>query len=178
MKDYRVKCIIEKGDYCNICGERENVDVHHIDGNRTNNELKNLIPVCRYCHIGIHENRENYEHWHARLLSWYDTSSEKPNESHTLSEDSTSSRMLADNLIFINGLTSSEAKKVVKMENKETPFRCPECGETCVLTGEYSLRNRKNCSNCEWVGAVYLGVIEAIPEESDCYERTPAEVTD
>lgn len=28
--------------------------VHHIDGDRENNRLRNLIPVCKSCHSKIH----------------------------------------------------------------------------------------------------------------------------
>jgi len=51
---YREKCLRQKLSFCNICGDAEEPIVHHIDGNRDNNELKNLLPVCRGCHQKIH----------------------------------------------------------------------------------------------------------------------------
>jgi predicted HNH restriction endonuclease len=42
---------------CNICGYEEVKDilgVHHKDGNRKNNEIKNLMIVCPLCHSLIH----------------------------------------------------------------------------------------------------------------------------
>lgn len=178
MRDYRVKCISEKGKYCYICGDEENIDVHHIDGDRTNNKLNNLIPVCRYCHTGIHKKRENYEHWHARLLPWYNTSGGEFDEDRQVNEESTPKRILIDNLIFINGLTSSTAKEVARMENGNIPFQCPDCGNTRQLNSEYSLKNRKTCSACDWVGAVCAGTVEAIGEGSESNKSMYGEATE
>lgn len=43
---------------CKICGESgEKLDVHHVDGNRKNNQINNLIWLCKKCHNTIaHEN--------------------------------------------------------------------------------------------------------------------------
>lgn len=43
---------------CFYCGrfEIENIrklDVHHIDGNKKNNAIENLIPLCVYCHASV-----------------------------------------------------------------------------------------------------------------------------
>ena len=40
-----------KKDECEICGSTQNLDIHHIDGNYQNNELDNLICLCRSCHM-------------------------------------------------------------------------------------------------------------------------------
>lgn len=161
MSDYRRKCLREKGSACYICGEKENIDVHHIDGNRTNDRLKNLIPVCRYCHIGIHEARENYQHWHSKLLPWYTSSDGEFSEEFSDNKKSTSDRILMDDLIFLENLSSSVAKRLVEMEDGNTPFQCPKCDNTQILGAEYSLNNRKTCSDCDWSGAVYKGVIQS-----------------
>lgn len=39
---------------CQECGSSENLDVHHIDENPYNNELSNLMLLCRSCHIKTH----------------------------------------------------------------------------------------------------------------------------
>lgn len=162
MSDYREKCLKEKRRTCYICGEKENVDVHHIDGDRTNNQLKNLVPVCRYCHIGIHEPRENYQHWHSKLLPWHISSDDEFLDD----EESISNRILVDDLIFLENLSSSVAKQLAEIENGDIPFQCPECGATQILGAEYSLKNRKTCADCNWSGAVYKGVIESADQNS------------
>jgi len=52
--DYRQKAIEEYGERCNICESTRNIRVHHIDGDRDNNELGNLLVVCTPCHADIH----------------------------------------------------------------------------------------------------------------------------
>lgn len=42
------------GQYCALCGGVVNVDVHHVDGNRMNNDLSNLVQLCRRCHGQAH----------------------------------------------------------------------------------------------------------------------------
>jgi hypothetical protein len=51
---YRDKCLAQKLNVCVGCGESENLEVHHVDGNRSNNELSNLIPLCQDCHHILH----------------------------------------------------------------------------------------------------------------------------
>ena len=44
---------------CARCGYDEFkscVDIHHIDGNRKNNDESNLIPLCSNCHCAYHRN--------------------------------------------------------------------------------------------------------------------------
>lgn len=42
-------------ELCYFCNSNYGLSVHHIDGNRNNNELKNLKVVCRSCHKKIHD---------------------------------------------------------------------------------------------------------------------------
>jgi hypothetical protein len=65
--EYRDKCLKEKGDNCWICETDRDVVVHHIDGDKTNNKLSNLIPVCNSCHTKIHAGSEGYEDYHEQL---------------------------------------------------------------------------------------------------------------
>ncbi len=49
-----------KKDYCEKCGGRENLQVDHIDGNRSNNKEGNLQTLCNKCHIiKTNENKDN-----------------------------------------------------------------------------------------------------------------------
>lgn len=65
---YRKRCLQKKGDTCVICGD-EDVVVHHIDGDRANNDLTNLIPVCRSHHGQIHAGNPSVEPWVSCLES-------------------------------------------------------------------------------------------------------------
>lgn len=51
---YRERALRVYGNKCKCCGKNGRIDIHHIDVNRTNNSIKNLVPVCRSCHKSIH----------------------------------------------------------------------------------------------------------------------------
>lgn len=67
MSSYRNVCLETKGETCIICGSTESVVAHHIDGDRSNNTIDNLEPVCRPCHGKIHTGAEGYEEWYEQL---------------------------------------------------------------------------------------------------------------
>ena len=54
VKKIRGRCFDEYDEECDHCGSGEDVDVHHIDGDATNNNIENLIPLCRSCHKKVH----------------------------------------------------------------------------------------------------------------------------
>lgn len=54
ITNYRERALDEHGEECHVCGRGENIVVHHRDGNRANNELENLVPLCRTCHAKVH----------------------------------------------------------------------------------------------------------------------------
>jgi len=54
IQTHRETCFQEYSEECQICGNDENIDVHHRDGDRTNNNIENLIPLCHSCHKQIH----------------------------------------------------------------------------------------------------------------------------
>ena len=45
---------------CAMCGADEFV-IHHMDGNRKNNDIDNLVPLCRPCHSKWHEIHKNFK---------------------------------------------------------------------------------------------------------------------
>jgi len=54
MTDYRRIAFNEHGRECSECDSSEAIEVHHIDGDRNNNEPENLLPLCRRCHSKVH----------------------------------------------------------------------------------------------------------------------------
>lgn len=65
--DYRQRCLAKKGRECHFCSDTENIVVHHIDGDRKNGSIENLIPVCRACHSAIHSGAHGFEEYHQKL---------------------------------------------------------------------------------------------------------------
>jgi len=51
----RLRLFQEAGHHCAFCPEKEpgSLEVHHIDGNRSNRDPLNLIMVCASCHAKI-----------------------------------------------------------------------------------------------------------------------------
>ena len=47
-----------KGTKCEWCGNTNNLLVHHIDENRYNNDISNLITICKRCHQAHHTKRD------------------------------------------------------------------------------------------------------------------------
>lgn len=39
---------------CDICGSEKQLIVHHADGDKANNDVTNLVRLCRACHVKKH----------------------------------------------------------------------------------------------------------------------------
>ena len=46
-----------KSTECKWCGSKNNLLVHHLDENRYNNDISNLITLCKRCHQNFHTKR-------------------------------------------------------------------------------------------------------------------------
>jgi hypothetical protein len=46
---------LKKADFCDLCGGKEYLLIHHKDGNRRNNAIDNLQCLCKKCHQIEHE---------------------------------------------------------------------------------------------------------------------------
>ena len=53
-KSFRQKCLEYKKQKCAVCGDSDEIEVHHIDGDRSNNSISNLEPLCASCHADVH----------------------------------------------------------------------------------------------------------------------------
>lgn len=49
--------LILQKNQCEECGKTGRIDVHHIDGNCRNNTPKNLMALCRSCHMKKHKEK-------------------------------------------------------------------------------------------------------------------------
>ena len=63
INGYATLCYRHHEKKCIVCGEDGAVDVHHLDGNRENNAIDNLVPLCpthhAYCHRGLYHKIED-----------------------------------------------------------------------------------------------------------------------
>ncbi len=62
------------GYKCVKCGNETDLLVHHIDGNKSNSLINNLITLCRSCHSSITFDEEKIDYWqttftNVRMLS-------------------------------------------------------------------------------------------------------------
>lgn len=57
-KKERYNILKQLGRLCIDCGTNEDIQIHHIDGNPSNNTLNNLEPMCYRCHRKTYTNVE------------------------------------------------------------------------------------------------------------------------
>lgn len=71
---YRDRCLQVKRNECYRCFSEDRSPykllVHHIDGDRENNDLDNLIPLCGSCHQRWHKNYDSAENFWEFLSSY------------------------------------------------------------------------------------------------------------
>lgn len=54
MSSYRQKALEEYGEECANCGAGDGLEVHHLNGDREDNDVDNLAVLCRHCHRRLH----------------------------------------------------------------------------------------------------------------------------
>jgi DNA-cytosine methyltransferase len=57
----KINELILHKEVCELCGSDTNLDIHHIDGNWQNNNLENLMCLCRSCHTKYEKNKNNVD---------------------------------------------------------------------------------------------------------------------
>ena len=62
-----------KYNYCYCCGFKYFLQVHHIDGNKMNNNLTNLVKLCKNCHDLIHLKKIKINDLKVNIKSFYNT---------------------------------------------------------------------------------------------------------
>jgi hypothetical protein len=71
--------------FCVICGYKTSkgaLEIHHCDGNHSNNDSGNLIVLCRLCHVEAHEKRRQRAP-NTLLLEYDQTNSRNKNTTNT-----------------------------------------------------------------------------------------------
>lgn len=58
------RVLLETKKVCEKCRGNKNLNVHHKDGNRKNNNLSNLLLLCKSCHSKEHRGKE----WHNMIV--------------------------------------------------------------------------------------------------------------
>lgn len=58
--NYRSICFYNHGHKCLVCDEDLFIIAHHVNGDRTDNEPENLIPLCHTHHLYIHHHTYYY----------------------------------------------------------------------------------------------------------------------
>ena len=59
MKKNRLIKLKQTAGKCEICGRKtEKMNIHHLDGSKSNHSLDNLILLCRNCHCRLHRGRK------------------------------------------------------------------------------------------------------------------------
>jgi len=63
------KYILKRDNYkCQLCGKKTN-DVHHIDYDKQNGNINNLISLCERCNIKVNFNRGKWEKYFKNVIS-------------------------------------------------------------------------------------------------------------
>lgn len=57
---YREKALSHYGERCVVCGSERRIEVHHMDRDRSNNNLDNLVPLCSEHHHELHNRGHPY----------------------------------------------------------------------------------------------------------------------
>ena len=60
-----------RGNACELCSFIGSTDIHHIDGDRTNNTKENFIEACKTCHMRIHRISQRHNIDLVKALSCY-----------------------------------------------------------------------------------------------------------
>ena len=71
--------------YCRICKDtKKKIIIHHIDGNKFNNEERNQAIICTYCHNAIHGIGKNtqFKKGHQVPIEWSEKISEANRGKH------------------------------------------------------------------------------------------------
>ena len=119
---------------CEICNKKRSLNVHHIDEDRMNNAVGNLITVCTSCHAGIH-NRSNMVAFYDDVIS---VEHSGVSEVYDIEMDSENHNLIANGVCVHNCNYSAD-----KFENQCSFIEPPD------LTPLQQVLWRKSCEDAE-----------------------------
>ena len=61
LKKIRIKVLQKSKGKCEICGNPAQI-VHHIDEDKSNHSIDNLIALCHHCHVNLHRDNNGKSH--------------------------------------------------------------------------------------------------------------------
>lgn len=112
---YREKCLKEKGDACFVCDKERKIVVHHIDHDRSNNDIDNLVPLCYGCHRKVHSDND-----HGKPISHLQKQLEESNGKSSISVSNTTKSELIEFRAVL------EAEELRDISQGEALKRCSE----------------------------------------------------
>ena len=143
LKKYLIKLNI-KEDKCEICGLNKwlektlTIVVHHIDGNRRNNELNNLQLLCPNCHSQT-DNFSGRNKFKIKL-SQLDTD--------VIINMIKNSKSIRDVLMNLNVAVTSKSYEFIKKIMKDNNVTFKAMINTCKICGKKISKKAKKCKRC------------------------------
>lgn len=79
LAGYRARAKKFRKDICEVCGSKENLSIHHIDRDITNNKPGNIATLCTSCHI-----KKHWEGYRKRTIKKICRLCDKPSKAYGL----------------------------------------------------------------------------------------------
>lgn len=145
----RQKIIAERHNKCECCGNTTwlnqpiKLEIHHIDGNRLNDNPENLQVLCPNCH--------SYTENHSRNINHHNVSDDELVQ--FLKKAPTIHSALLNAKLSTSGANYQRARKLIKKYNITHLFQTPQIKEQnyCIDCGAPIEKNAIRCSKCNHI---------------------------
>ncbi len=149
MKENTIKYQKHNSGICSICGTNKNLNVHHIDKDRGNNNPCNLITLCESCHLRVHKHS---------LLSLYADNIVSIEKAEI--EDVYDIEMPIYHNYIANGIVAHNCNYSKKKFGNELTFIIPNWVETRCPNEEHNGPSMYWSSACKEAESNYLRLLE------------------